>query len=166
MSKNVNEENMGSSPADPVMVIQAMGRKIGYIHAAARLADPKKKTPLQIYLTESKLTIDELVDKINDQLVKDGNGWMATILREPGLIYNAKYDKVPLQKVALSERFFHEKWIEKNRVDVSDEFLKYVRPLIGEDWISVPMINGKQRFTQFKPIFTDKKLPEYNLEAL
>jgi hypothetical protein len=38
--QNANEENMGSAPADPVLVIQAMGRKIGYIPAASRLADP------------------------------------------------------------------------------------------------------------------------------
>jgi ATP-dependent phosphofructokinase / diphosphate-dependent phosphofructokinase len=40
MVQNANEENEGSSPADPVLVMQAMGRKIGFIPAAARLADP------------------------------------------------------------------------------------------------------------------------------
>jgi ATP-dependent phosphofructokinase / diphosphate-dependent phosphofructokinase len=255
--QNANEENMGSSPADPVLVIQAMGRKIGYIPAAARLADPNREMPLQIYLTESKITIDDLVEKVNAQVAKDGrcivvisegfdvgdigevkdsfghtsfgsskvsvqqtvvnylndkgikargaargqvmgtdqrhsiiygstidldeayrvgqkavdiavndgNGWMATMLRESGFIYNIKYDKVPLEKVALSERFFPEKWIDSSRVDVTDEFLDYVRPLIGEDWISVPIINGKQRFTRFKPMFADKKLSEYTPEA-
>jgi 6-phosphofructokinase 1 len=39
MVQNANEENEGSSPADPVLVMQAMGRKIGFIPAAARLAD-------------------------------------------------------------------------------------------------------------------------------
>lgn len=255
--QNANEENMGSSPADPVLVLQAMGRKIGYIPAAARLADPKREMPLQIYMTESKVSLTELADNVNDQLQKDGrcivvisegfdvgeigevkdafghtsfgsskisvyqsvvnylnekgikakgaargqvmgtdqrdtmiyastidldeaykvgqkaveiamndgNGWMATILRQPGLIYNVYYDKVPLEKVALSERFFPEKWIAKNRIDVNDDFLSYVRPLIGEDWVSVPMINGRQRFTQFKPIFAEKKLPNYTPEA-
>ena len=38
-----NEENAGSSPADPVLVMQAMGRKIGFIPAAARLADPERR---------------------------------------------------------------------------------------------------------------------------
>ncbi len=256
--QNLNEENMGSSPADPVMVVQAMGRKIGYIPAAARLADPKRKMPLQIYMTESKVSIDEMLDKVNDQVKKDGrcmvvvsegfdvgsigevkdafghtsygssktsvqqtivnfmnekgikakgaargqvmgtdqrhtmiyastvdldeaykvgqkaveialkngNGWMATILRAPGMIYSVNYDKVPLQKVALSERFFPEKWITESRIDVSDEFIKYVRPLIGEDWVSVPMINGIQRFTKFKKIFAEQKLPKYIPEAL
>ena len=256
--QNANEENMGSSPADPVLVIQAMGRKIGYIPAAARLADPERKIPLQIYLTESKLTLDDLVEKVNEQVkldgrcivvisegfdvgdlgeVKDsfghtsfgssktsvqqtvvnylnskgigargaargqvmgtdqrhsiiyastvdldeaykvgqkaveiavnhGNGWMATILREPGFIYNVNYDKVPLEKVALSERFFPEKWISSDRVDVTDEFMAYVRPLIGEDWVSVPVINGIQRFTRFKKIFAEKKLPDYTPEAI
>ena len=37
MVQYANEENGGSSPADPVLVMQAMGRKIGYIPAAARL---------------------------------------------------------------------------------------------------------------------------------
>jgi len=255
--QNANEENMGSSPADPVLVLQAMGRKIGYIPAASRLADPNREIPLQIYLTESKVTLEQLADNVNDQLNKDGrcivvisegfdignigevkdafghtsfgsskisvyqgvvnylnskglkakgaargqvmgtdqrdtmiyastvdldeaykvgqkavdialnegNGWMATILREPGFIYNVKFDKVPLEKVALSERFFPEKWISKNRIDVTDEFLNYVRPFIGEDWVSVPIINGKQRFTQFKPAFAEKKLSAYEPEA-
>lgn len=255
--QNANEENMGSSPADPVLVLQAMGRKIGYIPAAARLADPNREMPLQIYLTESKVTIEQLADNVNDQLVKDGrcivvisegfdvgnigevkdafghtsfgssklsvyqsvvnylnekglkakgaargqvmgtdqrdtmiyastvdldeaykvgqkavdialnvgNGWMATILRQPGFIYNVYYDKVPLEKVALSERFFPEKWISKNRIDVTDDFLNYVRPLIGEDWVSVPLINGRQRFANLKPIFAEKKLKNYTPEA-
>ncbi|MBU2491618.1 MAG: diphosphate--fructose-6-phosphate 1-phosphotransferase [Bacteroidetes bacterium] len=255
--QNANEENMGSSPADPVLVLQAMGRKIGYIPAAARLADPNREMPLQIYLTESNVTIEQLADNVNDQLVKDGrcivvisegfdvgnigevkdafghtsfgssklsvyqsvvnylnekglkakgaargqvmgtdqrdtmiyastvdldeaykvgqkavdialnvgNGWMATILRQPGFIYNVYYDKVPLEKVALSERFFPEKWISKNRIDVTDDFLDYVRPLIGEDWVSVPLINGRQRFANLKPIFAEKKLKNYTPEA-
>ena len=103
--------------------------------------------------------------KAVDIALNEGNGWMATILREPGFIYNVKFDKVPLEKVALSERFFPEKWLTKNRIDVTDEFLSYVRPLIGEDWVSVPVINGKQRFTQFKPVFAEKKLPAYVPEA-
>jgi 6-phosphofructokinase len=255
--QNANEENMGSSPADPVLVVQAMGRKIGYIPAASRLADPNRQFPLQIYMTESKVSIEQLAGNVNDQLQKtgrcivviseefevgeigevkdpfghtsfgssklsvyqivvnylnskglkakgaargqvmgtdqrdsiiyastidldeaykvgqkavdisinEGNGWMATILREPGFIYNVRYDKVPLEKVALSERVFPEKWISKNRFDVKDEFLNYVRPLIGEDWVSVPVINGKQRFAHFKPIFAEKKLPSYIPEA-
>jgi ATP-dependent phosphofructokinase / diphosphate-dependent phosphofructokinase len=255
--QNANEENMGSYPADPVLVIQAMGRKIGFIPAAARLADPKREMPLQIYLTEAGLSLPELADNVNDQLLrdgrcivvvsegfdlgkeaavkdafghnsygsakqsvyqaivnylnehglksrgaargqvmgtdqrdsiiyastvdldeaykvgqkavdivmKDGNGWMSTILREPGIIYNVRYEKVPLEKVALSERFFPTKWIAKNRIDVSDDFVNYACPLIGEDWVSVPMINGRQRFARLKPIFAEKKLPVYKLEA-
>ena len=255
--QNANEENMGSSPADPVLVIQAMGRKIGYIPAASRLADPKREMPLQIYMTESNVNLDRLADNVNDQLKKDGrciivisegfdvgsigevkdsfghtvfgasqisvyqtvvnhlnakgfnvtgkargqvmgtdqrdtmiyastvdldeaykvgqkaveiamhegNGWMATILREPGMIYNVRYDKVPLEKVALSERAFPIKWIADNKIDVTDDFIDYVRPLIGEDWVSVPVINGIQRFARMKPIFAEKKLSKYIPQA-
>ena len=255
--QNANEENRGSSPADPVLVLQAMGRKIGYIPAAARLADPDREMPLQIYMAESGLNMEQLADNVNDQLkrdgrcivvlsegfdvgslgevkdsfghttygssqqaasqvvvnylnsvglkargkarghvlgtsqrdnpvyastvdldeayrvgqkavdiaMNDGNGWMATILRKPGSIYNVYYDKVPLEKVALSERTFPEQWIAKNRIDVTDEFIAYARPLIGDDWVSVPLVNGRQRFTRFKPLFAEKKLPQYKLEA-
>jgi 6-phosphofructokinase 1 len=90
---------------------------------------------------------------------------MATILRDPGFIYNVKYDKVPLEKVALSERTFPEQWISESRYDVTDDFLAYARPLIGEDWPSVPMINGRQRFARFMMNFADKKLPGYQPEA-
>ncbi len=255
--QNANEENMGSSPADPVLVIQAMGRKIGFIPAAARLADPDRKMPLQIYMTESGVTLEQMADNVNDQLKKegrcivvvsegfdvgeigevkdafghtsfgsskvsvyqgvvnylngkglkakgaargqvmgtdqrdtmvyastvdldeaykvgqkavdialnDGNGWMATILREPGIIYNVRYDKVPLEKVALSERFFPKKWLAPGGIDVTDDFVRYARPLIGDDWVSVPLIGGIQRFARLLPLFAKKRLPAYVPEA-
>ena len=255
--QHAEEENRGSSPADPVLVIQAMGRKIGYIPAASRLADTERVMPLQIYMAESGLNLEQMADQVSDQLARDKrcvvvisegfpvgmtgevkdsfghteygaseisvyqaainylnkkgfkvtgkargqvpgtdqrsmmiyastvdldeayrvgqkaveiamtgeNGWMATILREPGFIYNVKFDKVPLEKVALSERKFPGQWITANRTDVTDEFLEYVRPLIGEDWISVPMVNGIQRFAKLKPVFAEKKLDNYVPEA-
>jgi len=94
------------------------------------------------------------------------NGWMATILREPGPIYNVRYDKVPLEEVANSEREFPKAWLAPSRIDVTDDFIRYAGPLVGEDWASVPVIRGRQRFTRFKPTFADKKLPEYTLQAL
>lgn len=252
-----NEENAGSSPADPVLVLQAMGRKIGFIPAAARLADPNRELPLQIYLAERKTTIEQLADNVNDQLKRDGrcivvvseglslgdigerkdsfghtqfssseitvaqvvinelnrrglavkgaaranvpgtdqrhnmiyastvdleeayavgvkaallaaggeSGYMATILRNPGPVYSVRYDKVPLEKVANSERTFPESWISADGTDVGDEFLKYARPLIGDDWTTIPMINGRMRLARLKPIFADQKLPKYVPQA-
>jgi len=256
--QNANEENAGACPSDPVLVMQAMGRKIGFIPAAARLADVKRELPLQIYLAESGVTAEQMCDNVADQLRNDGrciivvsegfdmgelgeqkdsfghtmysssqitvaqkivnmlnekglpvpgkargqacgtdqrgvvsyasivdldeaykvgqkavliaqegeNGWMATILREPGPIYNVRYDKVPLAEVANSERQFPRDWIAATKIDVTDDFIEYARPLIGEDWPSVPVVNGRQRFARFKPIFAEKKLPAYTLEAL
>ncbi len=258
MVQNANEENAGSSPADPVLVLQAMGRKIGYIPAAARLADPKREFPLQIYMAESKVTAEEMCDRVSDQLRRDGrcivvvsegfevgdigetkdsfghtqfssskttaaqqvvtmlnarglpvpgpargqvpgtdqrdasiyasivdldeayrlgqqaallarageNGWMATILREPGPIYNVRYDKAPLAEVANSERTFPEAWIAPSGTDVTDEFLAYAQPLIGEDWASVPIVNGRQRYTRFRSVFADRKCAAYVPQAL
>lgn len=257
MVQNANEENQGSSPADPVLVLQAMGRRIGYIPAAARLADPNREMPLQIYMAESGAGPEELCDNVNDQLKRDGrcivvvsegfnagelgetrdafghtqfsasqltvaqkvvnllntrglaargaargqvpgtdqratsihasivdldeaykvgqkaaeiaasgeNGWMATLLRRPGIIYAVDYDKVPLDKVANSERTFPRAWLTSSRIDVTSDFERYARPLLGEDWPSVPVVNGRQRFTRFKPVFAERKLPAYALQA-
>ncbi len=254
---SANEENAGSCPADPVLVLQAMGRKIGYIPAAARLADPERRLPLQIYMTESKVTLEQIADNVNDQLrrdgrcivvvsegldvgeigatrdsfghvqfgasgttaqqalvsylnqvgltatgkargqvpgtdqrhapvlasdvdldeayqvgrkaaeiaLRDGNGWMSTILREPGEAYAVRYGKVELEKVANSERFFPEEWIAPSRCDVTDEFIRYAQPLIGREWVRVPLENGLPRFTRFERIFAEQKCPAYVPQA-
>jgi len=253
-----NEENAGSSPADPVLVIQAMGRKIGYIPAAARLADPGREMPLHIYLAEAGITLDEVTDYVNDELrrskrcivvvsegfnvgtigerrdsfghtqysasettvaqtivnhlnrvglaahgaaranvpgtdqrhsmiyastvdleeaykvgqkavqvaANEGSGFMSTILREAGPIYAARYDSVPLNLVANSERTFPKAWIAANRRDVTDEFVRYATPLIGEDWPSIPLVGGRQRFARLAPIFAAQQLPDYTPQAL
>ena len=70
--QNANEENAGSCPSDPVLVMQAMGRKIGFIPAAARLADPERRMPLLILLRESGLTLEALADRVNDMLRQRG----------------------------------------------------------------------------------------------
>jgi 6-phosphofructokinase 1 len=257
MVQNANEENDGSCPADPVLVLQAMGRKIGFIPAAARLADPERQMPLQIYLAEKPTPMERLADQVNDQLrssgrcvvvvseglnvgslgeVKDsfghtsfsssqltvtqlivnhlnrcglavkgsarGNvsgtdqrhsmayasavdleeayrvgqkavelaaagqsGFMATILREPGPLYSVRYDKVPLRDVANSERTFPAQWIAPSGYDVTDEFVRYARPLVGEDMISLPMVDGRQRLARLKPLYAEQKLPGYVPQA-
>ncbi|MGM0667218.1 MAG: diphosphate--fructose-6-phosphate 1-phosphotransferase [Bacteroidota bacterium] len=255
--QNLNEENKGSSPSDPVMVVQVMGRKAGFIPAAARLADQDREFPLQIYMAESKLSLPEVAENVNKYLADYGrcmlvvsegfyagdlgepkdafghseygaskmnvqqvvinylnnkglksrgiargqvpgtdqrhsmiyasdvdldeaymvgkkaveiaqggeNGWMATILRTTGPYYRVMYDKVRLSDVALSERFLPEKWISPERYDVTDEFIDYAHPLIGNEWVSIPLINGLQRFTRFKPVYAEKKLDRYIPEA-
>jgi 6-phosphofructokinase 1 len=97
--------------------------------------------------------------------VEEGSGYMATILREPGPIYRVRYDKVPLEVVANSERTLPANWIAPSRTDVTDEFVRYARPLMGEDWPSVPLVAGLQRFTRFKPAFAEKQLAEYAPQA-
>jgi 6-phosphofructokinase len=252
--RQANEENAGSAPADPVLVIQAMGRKIGFIPAAARLADPERTMPIQIYLTESELTLPQLGENVIRQLETDGrcivvisegfdvgdvgavrdtfghvqfsssqqtvvqtvvnylntlkfpvpgkargqvpgtdqrnaiayasvidleeaycvgchaveiarkgeNGWMATILRDRDRAgYSIHYDQVALETVANSERFFPKHWLAPSRIDVTDEFVEYAYPLIGEDWVSVPMVRGLPRFAKITLRFAPKTLPDY-----
>ncbi len=251
--QNADEENRGSCPADPVLVLQAMGRKIGFIPAAARLADPNREMPLLIFLREAGLTLEELSDRVNDMLqergravvvisegfdvggigerrdafghtmfsssqmtvaqivvnylnevglaargaargnvpgtdqrhsmiyasavdleeayhvgrkavevaLENGSGYMATLLREPGPTYRVRYDKVPLEAVANSERSFPAAWIAPSRSDVTDDFVRYAHPLIGEDWPRVPLEGGLQCFARLRPIFAEQCLPAY-----
>jgi 6-phosphofructokinase 1 len=255
--QNANEENAGSSPSDPVLVIQAMGRKIGFIPAAARLADVDREMPLLILLRESGLGLAELADAVNDVLrergralvvvsegfdvgeigerrdsfghtmfsssqttveqivvnylneagltargsargnvpgtdqrhniiyastvdieeayrvgwkavqiaAEAGSGYMSTILREPGAIYTVRYDKVSLDLVANSERSFPAQWIAPSRTDVTDEFVSYARPLIGDSWPTIPLVDGRQRFARLAPVFADPQLDTYIPQA-
>ncbi len=255
--QTANEENAGSSPADPVLVMQAMGRKIGFIPAAARLADPGREMPLQIYLAESPCTLAQLAEQVSDQLRRSGrclvvisegfdvgdlgnvkdafghtsfgstkltvaqavvnylnqvglpckgaaranvmgtdqrhsmayasavdldeaygvgqkavelaaagqSGYMATILRNPGPIYSIRFDKVPLGDVANSERTFPKAWIAPGGCDVTDDFVRYAKPLLGSDMLSLPVIDGRQRMTRFAPIYASTKLPKYVPQA-
>jgi 6-phosphofructokinase len=255
--QGANEENDGSSPAEPVLVVQAMGRKVGFIPAAARLADPHREMPLQIYLAESGLTLAAMADLVNDELKRsgrciavvsegfdvgslgemrdsfghimfsssgstvervvtnylnkvglkargvarsnlpgtdqrhnmiyastvdleeayklgqkavliaahDGSGYMSSLLREPGAIYNVRYEKAPLQQVANSERHFPENWIAPNRIDVTDDFVRYARPLIGDQWPTIPLVDGRQRFARLQKTFAPQKLPRYVPQA-
>jgi len=251
--QNVEEENRGMCVSESVAVLQAMGRKAGFLTAASRLADPERKMPLQLYMAESRHNLETLAENVNRQLlrtgrcivvvnegfdvgslgeahdgfghieygaskttaaqvvtnylnsvglkargqatcsvpgilqrivsvhasvvdideayrvgkkavdiaVNEGTGWMATILRAPGEAYRAVYDKVPLEKVANSQRFVPKNWISKDNIDVTDDFVKYAMPLIGEGWPDIPLENGLQRFARLKIRFIEKKLPEY-----
>lgn len=70
--QNMNEENRGSMTSDPVMVLQVMGRQIGFLPAAVRLGDPDRKMPLQIYMAESGLSLDDLCDNVNETVKAHG----------------------------------------------------------------------------------------------
>ncbi|MHC2995583.1 MAG: diphosphate--fructose-6-phosphate 1-phosphotransferase [Candidatus Atribacteria bacterium] len=257
----VNEETKASYTSDPVLVIGVMGRKIGFIPAVARLADPKREMPLLIILPESlskddyQGNLEFITQKVNEKLSKYGrcivvigegvelgdlgilrdsfghaqfsasertveqvlinylngidrkdsqgraqsrlivrgiarserpgtrqrreiayvsevdreeayqvgayaarialsgeNGFMSTIIRKAGNIYKITYDKVPLDVVANSERKFPNEWITSDRVDVTDKFIEWAFPLIGE-----PL----PQFAKFKEIFIPKKCNKY-----
>jgi hypothetical protein len=46
-------------------------------------------------------------------------------------------------------------------VDVTDEFVRYARPLIGQDWPAIPVVDGIQRFARLEPVFAAQTLPAY-----
>lgn len=251
--QNVNEENRGMSVSEPVAVLQAMGRTAGYIPAAARLADPDREMPLQLYLAETDHNLKSLAENVNRELgrsgrcivvvsegfdvgslgerrdgfghieygasrntvaqavtnylndtglcvrgqatgqvpgvlqrgtslyaserdieeaygvarkaveiaISDGSGWMATILREPGEEYKPYFDKVPLEKVANSHRQLPKEWITEDGLDVTDDFIRYARPLIGDGTPGIQIDGGLQRFARFSVEFIEKKAPAY-----
>jgi 6-phosphofructokinase 1 len=251
--QNLNEENRGMCGSESISVLQAMGRKSGYITAASRLGDPHREMPLQLYTAESGHNLETLAENVNRELkrsgrcmvvvnegfdvgnlgdahdafghveygasqisvaqvvtnylngvglksrgqvtgqipgvlqrsasihasrvdideayevskkaveiaIEDGTGWMATILRAPGNTYRAFYDKVPLETVANSERFLPKSWLTKDGTDVTDDFIRYAMPLIGEGWPDIDIEGGLQRFARLDTRFTDKKLPAY-----
>jgi len=50
-------------------------------------------------------------------------------------------------------------------VDVTDEFVRYAMPLIGNDWPSIPLIGGLQRYARLEMKFAEQKLPKYEPQA-
>jgi 6-phosphofructokinase 1 len=230
-----------------------MGRSAGFIPAAARLADPDREMPLQLYLAESEHTLETMLDGVNRELsrsgrlvlvvsegfdvgslgerhdafghveygasrstvaqkvvnylndheiyargqavgqvpgvlqrttsifastvdqeeaygvgraavevaLRDGTGYMATIRRRSSSPYRSYFDKVPLETVANSVRRLPASWISEDQIDVTDDFIRYARPLIGSDWPSVPLIAGRQRFTRLDLNLVEQKLPSY-----
>ncbi len=256
-----NEENKASYTSDPVLVIGVMGRKIGFIPAAARLADPERKMPLVIILPEAlskkdwQGNLEFITEKINEKLssfgrcvvvisegvqvgdlgvlrdsfgneqfsasertaeqvlvnylngtdrkdvkgraqsrlkvrgiarserpgtrqrretayvsevdlkeayqvgayaaklaLKGEDGFMSTIMRVPGDTYKVRHDKVPLNVVANSKREFPKEWIAPNRIDVTDEFVNWAMPLIGEP---------PPRFAKFEDILAPSLCKKY-----
>jgi len=250
---DANQENQAISTSECVCVLQAMGRSAGYIPAAARLADPNRRMPLQIYTVESGHNLETLHENVNSQLdrtgrcivvvsegfdvgnigaaydrfghieygaskqataqvvanylnekglnargqaswqvpgvlqrstslclssvdadeaftvgrkaveiaMSEGSGFMATMLRKPGKTYQLYYDKVPLENVAVSARQLPKNWLSPDGLDVTDDFIRYAMPLVGEEWVKVPLENGRPRFSRLNIEFEQKKCREY-----
>jgi 6-phosphofructokinase len=251
--QNLAEENRAMSGSEPVCIIQTMGRTSGFIPAAARLADPQREVPLQIYFSEAGHNLESLAENVNEQLktdgrclvvvsegfdagplgelhddfgnieyssskttvaqqianylndkgirvrglataqvpgalqrcdslyasrvdieeayrvaqeavsiaLRDGTGWMATILRKPGEKYAAYYDKVRLEVVANTARHLPRQWIADSRVDVTDDFVRYALPLVGDGNPERRIENGLQRFAKIRYEFVPRKTKEY-----
>ncbi|HEY2761507.1 MAG TPA: 6-phosphofructokinase, partial [Pirellulales bacterium] len=70
-----------------------------------------------------------------------------------------------LENVAAADRTFPAKWIAPSGYDVTDDFLRYARPLVGDDMLTLPMLDGRQRLTRFKPIYASQKLSKYVPQA-
>jgi 6-phosphofructokinase 1 len=251
--RDMAEENRGMCVSENVLILQAMGRKAGFITAASRLADKKREIPLQMYFAETGMDLEILYTNVCRMLkdvgraivvvnegfdvgdigakrdgfghieygasettaanavanylnshplpvrgqatwqvpgviqrsmsayrskvdedeayeagrqavrisMEEGTGYMATILRESGAVYKARYDKVPLDIIAGSARFMPKDWISKDGLDVTDKFFEYALPLIGEAPAEVPFKEGFQDFAKIKWELESPKLPKY-----
>jgi len=253
---DAEQENRGMYVSEPVSVYQAMGRKAGFITAAARLADPLRRTPLQMYFAETGHNIETLYANVCRSLrdcgraivvvgegfdvgdirdardgfghieygasddtamqkvvsylnrrglpargnatgqipgvmqrntsvcrsevdereayevgrhavkvaLEDGTGFMATILRDYGAPgYKIYYDKVPMGVIANSARGLPKEWIAESGIDVTDAYIEYAMPLIGEGARPLPAAGpaGLPDFAKLdlKPLA--KKCPDY-----
>lgn len=71
--QNLAEENRAMSGSEPVCVIQTMGRKSGFIPAAARLSDHERNIPMLLLLAETQHSLESVADAVNDQLKSNGS---------------------------------------------------------------------------------------------
>ncbi len=64
--------------------------------------------------------------------VEGQSGVMVAMERVPGEFYRSEMVTVPLEKVAGTERQFPREWIGAQGNDVSPDFVRWVRPIVGE----------------------------------
>jgi 6-phosphofructokinase 1 len=94
--------------------------------------------------------------------LKEGTGKMATILRDYSASgYQVYFDSVDLEIIANSARFLPPEWISKSGIDVTDDFIDYAMPLIGEEMYPIPLKHGLQDFAVLGNQITEQKLPSY-----
>ncbi|MDD4080169.1 MAG: diphosphate--fructose-6-phosphate 1-phosphotransferase [Eubacteriales bacterium] len=86
---------------------------------------------------------------------------MATILRVSDSPYEVRYDSVPLHKMANAARRLPAGWIAPGGTDVTDDFIRYAAPLIGDCVASHECENGLLRFARLDYTEVDRILPEY-----
>jgi len=72
---------------------------------------------------------------------EDKTGIMVSIKRISDLPYAVELEAVPLEKVANIEHKLPIEWINAEHNFVTDDFIRYARPLI-EGEVAVPMKNG------------------------
>ena len=89
------------------------------------------------------------------------SGRMATILRVSDAPYTVRYDHVPLEAMANAARKLPAEWIAPGGTDVTDGFLTYARPLIGQTTAKHESRGGLLRFARLEVIPVGKKLPAY-----
>ena len=258
----IDEENRGMAWVEPVTVVQAMGRRSGFIPAAARLADPARALPLHIYTAESGYDLPAMADFVSDELRRSGRcivvvsegfdvraagdlalsrdafghcaygtgrtsvaqrvvtylnqrglpvpghavgqvpgvlqrstdlfassvdaeeayrvgvhavecaaagkrGVMATLQREGGgrsavgRPYRVILSDVPLAAVANIHRTLPPEWLAPDRPDVTDAFVAYARPLIGDRPADVEWCDGWARFARLRRVRVPTLLAPY-----
>lgn len=89
------------------------------------------------------------------------SGIMATILRASDKPYQVRYDSVPLHKMANAARKLPPEWIAPGGTDVTDGFIRYAAPLIGDCAAPYESENGLLRFARLDYAEEERKLPEY-----
>ena len=89
------------------------------------------------------------------------SGRMATILRVSDRPYIVRYDHVALEKVANAARKLPKAWIAPGGTDVTDDFIAYARPLIGETTAHFESEDSLLRFARLDYTHVPKKLPAY-----
>ncbi len=72
LAQNADEENRAIYTSECVSVYQAMGRKSGFVTAAARLGDPNRNIPMLLFFAETGFSLEQLGYRVNEMLRQAG----------------------------------------------------------------------------------------------
>ena len=94
----------------------------------------------------SELDLEEaqLMGKTAVDAVLDGkNGYMAGIKRISSNPYKIEPILIPIEKVMLEESIFPEKYMSEDKYNVSEEFIEWLKPLVGTPKEAISFVDKK-----------------------
>jgi len=101
-----------------------------------------------------------------ERLHADQTDFLSCLSRSPDPARDAEFAAVPFSEIGDYSRTLHPRWIWHGNFDVTDEYVAYVEPLIGDVPVDIPGLASRHNFAFQKGPNVQKKLQPWNAELV